>query len=88
MAKYFLSEINIYPVKSLGGISLQSAQVEERGLRYDRRWMLVDETNSFITQRSCPQMASIKVEIKNEMLIVTHKQNKLSPLAIQVFPYQ
>jgi len=35
--KYFLSEINIYPIKSLGGISLQSATVEERGLQYDRR---------------------------------------------------
>ena len=38
-----LSEINIYPVKSLKGISLNEAMVEDRGLRHDRRWMLVDE---------------------------------------------
>jgi len=83
MTKYFLSEINIYPIKSLGGISLQTATVEERGLRYDRRWMLVDETNRFITQRSYPQMALIKVEKTNTGLLINHKENILPMLSIQ-----
>jgi uncharacterized protein YcbX len=82
MNKYFLSEINIYPIKSLGGISLQSAKVEERGLKYDRRMMLVDESNRFMTQRSFPQMALLKVERKNNLFTITHKQNKLSSLII------
>jgi uncharacterized protein YcbX len=38
-----LSDINIYPIKSLGGISIKNAVVEKRGLRFDRRWMLIDE---------------------------------------------
>ena len=83
MTKYFLSEINIYPIKSLGGISLQTATVEERGLRYDRRWMLVDETNRFITQRSYPQMALIKVEKTNTGLLINHNENILPMLSIQ-----
>ncbi|MGI9160730.1 MAG: MOSC N-terminal beta barrel domain-containing protein, partial [Saprospiraceae bacterium] len=37
-----LSEIYIYPVKSLGGIALREATLEIRGLRYDRHWMIVD----------------------------------------------
>jgi len=79
--KYFLSEINIYPIKSLGGISLQSATVEERGLQYDRRWMLVDESNQFITQRYYPQMALLRVEIQNDLLTIKHKQkNKINLL--------
>ncbi len=85
--KYFLSEINIYPIKSLGGISLQSARVEERGLKYDRRWMLVNEQNMFITQRLYPKMALLEVEIKNDLLTIKHKQNNLSPLTVQPFPY-
>jgi len=85
--KYFLSEINIYPIKSLCGISLQSATVEERGLQYDRRWMLVDEQNKFITQRLYPKMALLKVEIKNDLLTIKHKQNNLSPLIVQPFSY-
>lgn len=66
-----LSEINIYPIKSLGGISLESATVENRGLQYDRRWMLVDETNKFITQREFPKMAIISVEITKNNLVVS-----------------
>jgi uncharacterized protein YcbX len=85
--KYYLSEINIYPIKSLGGISLQSADVEERGLKHDRRLMLIDKSNRFITQRSFPQMALIKVERKNNLLTVAHNQNKLSPLSIGALPY-
>lgn len=58
-----LSEINIYPVKSLKGISLESAIVEDRGLQFDRRWMLVDADRQFITQREVPQMATVKIEV-------------------------
>jgi uncharacterized protein len=63
MSAIVLSEINIYPVKSLGGISLTSAIIEERGLQYDRRWMLVDENNQFMTQRKIHKMALIKMQI-------------------------
>src|SRR5687767_1694620 len=61
-----LSEINIYPVKSLKGISLESAIVEERGLQFDRRWMLVDENKQFITQREVPRMATVKLEVDGD----------------------
>ena len=67
----FLSEINIYPIKSLGGISLRSSIVENRGLQFDRRWLLVDEKNKFLTQRDFPQMAAIGVEIWKSGLTVS-----------------
>lgn len=75
-----LSEINIYPIKSLGGISLQSSEVEERGLKYDRRWVLVDESNTFFTQRDFPEMALIKVAIGNDGLHLQHKRKDIEPL--------
>lgn len=65
-----LSEINIYPVKSLGGIPLDKSVVEERGLQFDRRWMLVDGKNQFLTQREFPQMATFQVEIAENNLRV------------------
>lgn len=77
-----LSEINIYPIKSLAGISLQSAEVEERGLKYDRRWVLVDETNTFFTQRDFPEMALIKVDIEDDGLKLHHKKKNIEPLKI------
>jgi uncharacterized protein YcbX len=63
MHKRILSQIWIYPVKSLGGIRLKSANVMDKGLQYDRRWMLVDEAGVFMTQRLNPKMALFKVSI-------------------------
>lgn len=79
---YTLSEINIYPIKSLGGISLQSSEVEERGLKYDRRWMLVVNENKFITQREHPKMSLLRVSLGDKGLMVNHKQKELGKLLI------
>ncbi|QHT71881.1 MOSC domain-containing protein [Rhodocytophaga rosea] len=65
-----LSEINIYPIKSLGGISLSSARIEERGLQFDRRWMLVDAQKQFMTQRKIHKMALIKASLHDSHLQV------------------
>ena len=59
-----ISEINIYPIKSLKGISVDSAVVEARGLEYDRRWMLTDRAGKFLTQREFPRMALVSVWIE------------------------
>jgi hypothetical protein len=79
---YTLSEINIYPLKSLAGINLQSSEVEERGLKYDRRWVLVNESNSFFTQREFPEMALIKVDVEDTGLKIHHKTKIVEPLFI------
>ncbi|MEI6946859.1 MOSC N-terminal beta barrel domain-containing protein [Paraflavisolibacter sp. H34] len=70
-----VSQLFIYPVKSLGGISLPSAQVTDRGLQYDRRWMLVDGDGHFMTQRTLPQMALLQPELTESGLRVVHKKN-------------
>ncbi|MEO6149728.1 MAG: MOSC N-terminal beta barrel domain-containing protein [Mucilaginibacter sp.] len=68
-----VSALYIYPIKSLGGIAVDSAMVTDRGFKYDRRWMLVDENNIFLSQREIAQMALLKVEIEAEGLRVSHK---------------
>ncbi|MFT4031611.1 MAG: MOSC domain-containing protein [Siphonobacter sp.] len=79
---YILSEIWVYPIKSLGGIRVSEAVVQARGLQYDRRWMLVDESGIFLSQRTFPEMALLQVELTADELIVSHKQRALSPLRI------
>ncbi|MBK7104959.1 MAG: MOSC domain-containing protein [Ignavibacteriae bacterium] len=88
MNEYTLTQINIFPVKSLSGISLQEWLVEERGLQFDRRWMLVDSENMFITQRLFPKMIFIDVKIENDNLVFHHKRKNIEPLKIslKVFP--
>ena len=65
-----VSELYIYPIKSLGGIALNSATLTDRGFEYDRRWMLVDENNQFITQREVTAMALLKVEVAKHGLLI------------------
>jgi hypothetical protein len=68
-----VSELFIYPIKSLGGIAVSNALVTDRGLQYDRRWMLVDNNHVFLTQREWAAMALFDVAIQAEGLLVTHK---------------
>lgn len=61
-----LTEIWIYPVKSLGGVSLPTARVKAKGLEHDRRWMLIDPTGVAMTQRVHNDMALFKVSLRND----------------------
>ena len=72
-----VSELYIYPIKSLAGISVKEAMVTKTGFEHDRRWMLVDESNIFITQREVPQMALMKVKIEGDGLSVTYHSERL-----------
>ncbi|WP_460933459.1 MOSC domain-containing protein [Spirosoma humi] len=56
-----ISELLIYPIKSLGAISVTETVVEGKGFRYDRRFMLVDPHGDFMTQRTHHQMALLAV---------------------------
>ena len=60
-----LSEIHIFPVKALGGISLDHAALTTRGLAHDRRFMVIDSKNDLVTQREFPKMATVWVELEN-----------------------
>ena len=72
---YTISQLFIYPVKSLGGIEVTDAQLTDRGLQYDRRWMLVDNNNQFLTQREHPVMCLLQTAIEGDKLIVYYKNN-------------
>jgi len=80
-----VSELYIYPIKSLGGISLNSATLTDRGFEYDRRWMLVDDNNEFLTQREANGMALLKVQITQEGLLI---QNSSVPGEQLLVPFE
>lgn len=82
MATLTLSQIHIYPIKSLAGISLASARMEERGLQYDRRWMLTDPEGRFMTQRVFTEMALLDVALTDRFLRISHRQKDMRPLDV------
>lgn len=82
-----LSEIYIYPIKSLGGIRLSASLLTERGLAYDRRWMLVDK-QGFMTQRKFPKMTLLQVALREDHLAVVGPDDTLPlsiPLAVESY---
>ena len=56
-----LTDIVIYPVKSCAGYSLAEVTLDRFGPRGDRRWMVVNESGGFLTQRDMPLMCRIEV---------------------------
>ena len=66
-----LSALHIFPVKSCAPISLESAVVEPRGLRHDRRWIVTDETGKFLTGRQHPRLTLLHVVPDRDAIVVS-----------------
>lgn len=79
-----VARIFVYPVKSLGGIELTECAVEERGLRHDRRWMLVDADGIFMSQRKFPHLSRVEVRLDPESLRLEFE--RMPPLIVPLAP--
>jgi hypothetical protein len=67
-----VTSIHVYPIKSCRAIDLKAARLDELGLSFDRRLMVVDaETSRFLTQREEPRMALIAPQLGPTSLQVT-----------------
>ncbi|MDQ7727062.1 MOSC N-terminal beta barrel domain-containing protein [Halomonas sp. SpR8] len=67
-----ITQLNIYPVKSLKGISIDHSELQGHGLAWDRRWMLVDAQQRFVTQRQLPALATVEVALADTHLVLSH----------------
>ncbi|MDO6694577.1 YcbX family protein [Aliiglaciecola sp. 3_MG-2023] len=63
MSKLSLSQINIYPIKSCAGIALSSSKVEQKGLEFDRRFVLTTTNGTFITARTDSTLCLVQTEV-------------------------
>jgi hypothetical protein len=70
---FTISQLHIYPVKSLAGIAVDSATLTERGFAHDRRWMLIDANNQFLTQRECGALALLDTALGASYLEIRHR---------------
>lgn len=64
-------QLNIYPLKSARGITLDQALCTREGLAGDRRWILCDPDGTFITQRQLPALARISVSKRDNNLFLS-----------------
>ena len=59
----WLSALNVYPVKSAGGIGVDRWPLDDFGLEFDRRWAVIDSTGVVLTQREYAGMALVRTAI-------------------------
>lgn len=58
-----IERLFIYPVKGLRGVAVERARITPFGLAGDRRYMLVDASGRFISQRRFPILARFEVDL-------------------------
>ncbi len=84
-----IARLLLYPVKGLGGIEIEEGWVEFRGIAGDRRFMLVDATGTFLSQRTHPAMARVRTALvagggSPTRLRLTHPER--APLEVEATP--
>lgn len=79
-----VSGLFLYPVKSLGGFAVPSAELDDFGLVGDRRFLVVDADGRFLTQRTLPRMALVGTAFDAGHLILRHAAAE--PLAVSRAP--
>lgn len=73
-----VNDILIYPIKSLPGISLSQGSIKKKGIKLDRRWMLIDENNKFISQREFSNLTQFNIELLEKEMHLFYKNESIN----------
>jgi uncharacterized protein YcbX len=76
-----LAGITLYPVKSVAGVPVDTAEVQPAGLAGDRRWMLVGPDGRFVTGRQLPELVRIRLEVAPDGTLTLPDGRTVSPVA-------
>ncbi len=68
---FHVTGLFLYPVKSLRGFPVAAASVDPLGFFGDRRFLVVDESRRFLTQRTLPRMALVSTALSKGLLRLT-----------------
>lgn len=71
MPKVEISALKVYPIKSCRPLNPTSCKVAKRGLEHDRRWMVVDMDDTFMTRREIPEMAKIGFTLEGDRVVLS-----------------
>jgi uncharacterized protein YcbX len=60
--RVLVTSLLIYPVKSMGGVAVDTADIEPWGIAGDRRWGLIDDSGQKITAREVHRLLGFRAE--------------------------
>ena len=66
-----ISDLVIYPLKSALGSSVGEMELDERGPRGDRRWMLVDDNGKYVSLRHVPRLCLVAASLTEDGIALT-----------------
>lgn len=75
--EYKITGLYLYPIKSLGAISLKQVLLSEKGFEYDRFWMLVDTSGQFISQRQFPLLSCFQTAFSDKGIKVSYQNTHI-----------
>lgn len=82
MSMVQVHQLFLFPIKSLGPISVEQVEVEVAGFKGDRRFMLVDLQGKFITQRTRPDLTRFQLSLHAGGYLVTDQTTGLSKVLL------
>lgn len=65
-----VTALAVHPIKGCAPVALARARVTRRGLRDDRRYMVVSPEGRFLSQRDVPELGAVRVRIEGAELVV------------------
>lgn len=72
-----VESLHVYPIKSCGGVSVLKMDLDKKGPRFDRRYMIVDEQGNFITQRTEHGLTQVRCALVEQAICVQHEDKTL-----------
>ena len=79
-----VSELYVYPVKGARGLRVREAALTPRGLCHDRRFMIIDEAGTFISQRTIPKLALLRTRIEGDALVL--EADEIGAISVPLAP--
>mmetsp|Transcript_26223 Transcript_26223/g.73513 ORF Transcript_26223/g.73513 Transcript_26223/m.73513 type:complete len:633 (-) Transcript_26223:588-2486(-) len=81
-----LASILVYPVKSLGPVAVEAWPVGPAGLLHDRRWAVLSEDGTVLTQKKLPSMSRVRpaMDLAAGTLTLTMPGVMPTPLVIRL----
>ncbi|WP_245907113.1 hybrid-cluster NAD(P)-dependent oxidoreductase [Photobacterium sanctipauli] len=76
-----LSQINVFPIKSIGGLSQSQAWVEKQGLSFDRRFMVAAQDGVMITARKYPELVKVTAALQPNGMVLSYPEK--TPLTLK-----
>ncbi len=67
----YVSSLHVYPIKSCAGHELTRAELDARGIRDDRSWIVVGDGDTMLTQRDKPALALVRPALEAGGLVLS-----------------